>query len=312
MRSTNIYSRPTTASDNHDHRNVMIVGDVGAGKSSLVNLISGRKVAKTSDGAASCTLSSKKYDVFLDGVKFALHDTAGLHEAIGDMKKKEYLHSVCQAYALISELERSGGISLLVFCMAGGRISRTVQETYRLFVEVFCNYQVPVVIAVTHMESCNSMEKWWDDNERHIKQYGLKSSGHACITTTRGEQGMYKDKYDQSRKSIQKLLLEYSGQAWTEGKGSWVKRVALYMTGWLSPRVKQPGGSDLRKKLTKRCGFSVEDADFIAQKIEQSRGVSEDAPGKNKPWLDERSGTDGGRVSLPVVPYTSEPSDSES
>ena len=304
--SSTCSSPSPTISDNPNRRNILIVGDVGVGKSSLVNLISGKDIAKTSSGAKSCTLHSEEYIVTLDGVEFALHDTAGLHEAQGNMKKTEYLDAVYQAYALISRLEQSGGISLLVFCMKGGRVSITMQQTYNLFVGVFCNRQVPVVVVVTHLEMFDCMEQWWDENEKAVKEYGLRSHGHACITTTRGYKQIFSDKYEESREIIRKLLLEYSGRAaWKEEKASWVKRVVLHMRGWLSPRrVKQLDGSDLRRKLTKRCGFSVEDAELVAYKIEQSRGVSEE---EARSWFDEKFGTDSNSsVDLPAVPYTSE------
>lgn len=309
MRTDSICSSPTTSDSPNHQRNILIVGDVGVGKSSLVNLISGRDLATTSSGAKSCTLHSQEYNVTLEGVDFALHDTAGQHEAQGNMKKAEYLDAVHQAYALISRLERSGGISLLVFCMKGGRVSISMQQTYNLFVEVFCNRQVPVVIVVTHLEMYDCMEQWWHENDKAIKEYGLRSHGHACITTTRGYKNIFSDKYEQSRGIMQKLLLDYSGRvAWREDKASWVKRVVLHMRSWLSPRrAKQLDGSDLRRKLTKRCGFSLADAELVAQKMEQSRGMSEDAPGEDRSWFEEKFGNDTSScVSLPVVSYTSE------
>ncbi|KAF8135615.1 P-loop containing nucleoside triphosphate hydrolase protein [Boletus edulis] len=308
MRPDSICSSPTSF-EQPIRRNVLIVGDVGVGKSSLVNLISGRDVATTSSGAKSCTLHSQEYVVPLDGVEFALHDTAGLHEAQGKMKKAEYLDVIYQAYALISRLERSGGINLLVFCMKGGRVSITMQQTYNLFVKVFCHRQVPVVIVVTHLEMYDSMEQWWSENEKAVMEYGLRSHGHACITTTRGYKNIFSDKYDQSREIIRKFLLEQSSRVtWQEEKASWVKRVVLHMRGWLSPRrVKQLDGSDLRKKLTKRCGFSPEDAESVAQKIEQARRVSADVPEEDKSWFDKKFGADSSScVSLPVVSYRHE------
>lgn len=308
MRSDSDSTCSSPTSEHPKRRNILIVGDVGVGKSSLVNLIAGEERAITSSGAKSCTLHSQEHIVRLDGVEFALHDTAGLHEAQGHMKPTEYLDAIYQAYALISRLERSGGISLLVFCMKGGRISITTQQTYNLFVKVLCNHQVPVVIAVTHMEMHDPMEQWWIENEKAIQEYRLRSHGHACITTTRGYRGVFSDKYEQSREIIQKLLLDYSSRVvWREEKGNWVKRVVLHMRTWLSPRrQRQLDGSDLRKKLVKRCGFSAKDAELVAQKIEHSRRMSGDASDDDKSWFDEKFGTDSGScVSLPVVPYTS-------
>lgn len=57
------------------------------------------------------------------------------------MKKAEYLDAVYQAHSLISRLEKSGGISLLVFCMKGGWIYRrliALSIPYPLAVERVC------------------------------------------------------------------------------------------------------------------------------------------------------------------------------
>ena len=279
MQSDTTSSGPTIP-EHPNRRNILIVGDIGVGKSSLVNLIAGDDRAITSSGVKSCTLHSQEYIVTLDGVEFALHDTASLHEAQGNMRSTDYLDAIYPAYGLISRLERSGGISLLVFCMKGGRISITTQQTYNLFVEVLCNRQVPVVIVVTHLEMFDDMEEWWRESEGAIKEYGLRSLGHACITTTRGYRNIFSDKFEQSRGVIQKLLLDYSGRiGWKEEKASWVTRVVLHMRTQLSSRrIKRLDGNDLKGKLVKRCGFSVEDAELVARKIEQLRRMSEDAP----------------------------------
>ena len=282
-------TRPSYTTGNPNHRNILIVGDVGAGKSSVVNLIAGEGLAETSDGAAPSTLSSQEYIVTFDGVKFSLHDTAGMHEAKGSMKDKEYLQSVYQACMLISKLEQSGGISLLMFCVKGTRITSSVQETYSLFREVFCHHQVPVVTVVTHLEQYADMEQWWNKNEKHIKEYGLISDGHICITAARGYEGMHNQKYEESGQMVRKLLLEHSCRAWQEDRGTWIKRVLQYM-GLLS---KKPSGSKLRKLLTKRCGFSEEEAKLVAQKIEKSRRMPGDAPEAAKPRFREKSGTVG-------------------
>ena len=280
----------STTGRNSNRRNILIVGGVSVGKSSLINLISGEQRATTSSGAKSCTHHSQEHIVTLDGVEFALYDTAGLLEVQGYMKKPMYLDPVYQAYNLVSKLEQSGGISLLVFCMKGGRISVTMTETYNLFVEVLCSRPVPVAIVVTHLEMWDDMEDWWRENQRAIQEYGLGSVGHACITTTRGYSNIFSYKYELSRETIRKLLLDYSDRvAWKEENASWVGRVGKQMRTWLSPRrVKQFDGSDMKKKLVKRCGFSVKDAETVTRTVEQLRWVSLNTPNETESLLVEQ------------------------
>ena len=282
---------PSSTTDrNSNRRNILIVGDVGVGKSSLINLICGEQRAATSSVATTSTLHSEdSYIVTLQGVEFALYDTVGLHETQGNRKTAVYLDAVHRTYALISALERSGGINLLVFCMKGGRISITMTQIYNLFVEVFCSRLVPVAIVVTHLEMFDDMEEWWRKNQRAIQEYGLGSVGHACITTTRGLDRVFDDKYELSREITRKLLLDYSNRvAWKENP-SWVGRVGKQMQTWLSPRrVKQFDSSDMKMKLVKRCGFSVEDAETVARTVEQVRRISRHTLNENKQFLVEQ------------------------
>jgi len=125
------------------------------------------------------------------------------------------------------------------------------------------------VIAVTHLEMHDPMETWWSENKKHIHEYGLRSTGHACITATTGYRDMLIDKYEESRETIRRVLLEYSGSpSWKEEKGVWIQRMFSHIRGLLPPKkAKRLDGDDLKKKLMKRCGFSDKDAEAVAQRM---------------------------------------------
>ena len=293
---------PSSTTDrNSNRRNILIVGEGYVGKSSLINLITGGNQAFTSSvHPATRTLHSQEYIVTLEGVEFALYDTASL-EGLPGVEKADYLDAIHQTYELISTLERSGGISLLIFCMKGERISITATQTYNLFVEVLCSRPVPVAIVVTHLEILDNMEEWWRQNQGVIQEYGLRSVGHACITTTRGLDNMFGVKYELSREIIHKLLLDYHDSdslvAWKEENTSWVGRVGMRMGAWLlspSPR----GVKQLKEKLVKRCGFSVEDAEAVSSRVEKLRRISwATLRDKNKSLLAERISEESKEIS---------------
>ncbi|EIW86065.1 hypothetical protein CONPUDRAFT_140796 [Coniophora puteana RWD-64-598 SS2] len=60
--------------------NVVIFGETGAGKSSVVNLVLGRDEAPVNSSAIGVTFGAKSYSVDLDGRSVRLFDTSGLDE----------------------------------------------------------------------------------------------------------------------------------------------------------------------------------------------------------------------------------------
>ena len=72
--------------------------------------------------------------------------------------------------------------SLFLFCIGGNRITATVKSSYRLFCEVLGKKEVPIALAVTHLEREAVMEDW-QRNGKSLDKNGIHSTGHACITT---------------------------------------------------------------------------------------------------------------------------------
>ncbi|KAF9220782.1 hypothetical protein BS17DRAFT_786556 [Gyrodon lividus] len=163
-----------------------------------------------------------------------------------------------QAHQLISRLDREGGIALLVFCMQGGRMTRSMQHTYSFFVKVLCDEHVPVAVIVTKLETEENMDQWWDDNKEDLDKYGVTAAGHACVTSVKGHQGCYQQLYDESREKVHKLLLKLgNGESYKEPRENWVTRMVLHMRRILPPSFTD---RELRKKLVKSCGLTDSEA----------------------------------------------------
>jgi len=65
-----------TFADSSHAPNFIIFGEMGVGKSSLINLIAGENLAIASSGATSCTLQSTEYKVKLHDSQWVnLYDT---------------------------------------------------------------------------------------------------------------------------------------------------------------------------------------------------------------------------------------------
>ncbi|KAH7928932.1 hypothetical protein BV22DRAFT_166530 [Leucogyrophana mollusca] len=248
--------------------NIVIFGETGVGKSSLVNLIAARKVARTSSSATGCTLDAKKHIVEINKHRFCLYDTVGLNEP--SLGENGYLLAIEKAYRLITDLESTGGIRLLLFCMRGGRITAAAQHNYRLFFEILCDRKVPIALVITNLENEPSVEGWWEKNEKQFEKFGMQNVGHACVVADPGLDHVYQTKYDESRTRIHNLLLsQATGPSWKAERGTWLVRVAAMLRYWVFQRSpdSMPGYEALSQKLVRRCGFAWDEADYIAQKI---------------------------------------------
>ncbi|KAG1852208.1 P-loop containing nucleoside triphosphate hydrolase protein [Suillus subluteus] len=252
-------------------KNIVLFGQAGSGKSSLVNLMAETDVAITSNDMESCTLRWQQYPIQFDSESYMVFDTVGLDEPQLDITK--YLDAVENAYSLIQNLEKQGGIDLLLFCMRAGRLTETLRNNYRLFHEFLCDKKVPVVVAVTHLETEPIMEDWWGRNEKTFRSQQMHVVGHACITTKNhfNFQSLYEDSRVIIRNLVKQCTADGQRQAWIGGN--------VFVS--LMRKLKQllVGNSHVKKaiipRLIKRCGMSPDVAKKLAKRID--KGVVEEA-----------------------------------
>ncbi|KAG2140960.1 P-loop containing nucleoside triphosphate hydrolase protein [Suillus bovinus] len=262
---TGVHEVPTIA---RKTKNIVLFGEAGAGKSSVVNLMAGKEVAKTSLSMQRCTLHWQDYVIDFDGESYKVFDTLGIEES--GLEMKEYLAAVANAYRFIKALDAEGGVDLLLFCIRAGRFTAALQSNYRFFHEFLCDKKVPIVLAITNLEREERMEDWWEREHSIFTEYQIHVADHACITAVKLE-GVRQQLYAESRDAIRRLVKENvageHNRVWTGGNNAFMLMVhALKKILVKSPRIRK---RTLAGRLVKYCGISRETAGRLADMIEQ-------------------------------------------
>jgi hypothetical protein len=257
--------------------NIIFFGESGSGKSSIINMIAGSSVAVVSSSVHGCTFTSARYAVNIEGSQFNLYDTAGLDE--GDAGTVPKNDAIIQLFRLLKSLDT--GINLLVFCMRGPRIKDAAHKNWRLFHEVICRNQVPIIIAITGLEQEEVMDEWWVRNKGAFQQYGMYPQGVGCITATRGKRsksGAYRfeEEYEESREKMCRLLRGYHlDTSWRMEPIEWFTTVVnvTYSSGncpWDRMKehksVETVVGPGIRQ-LVNRCEMTEEEAKHLGEML---------------------------------------------
>lgn len=242
--------------------NVILFGETGVGKSSVINLMAGSLVAEVSSDLGGCTMNSTDYKVTIGSRKITIWDTVGLEEP--EMGVNGYYLAIAQAHRLIQKLGQAGGVDLLPFCIRGNRITSTTQSNYRLFYEILCDKQVPVAFVITNLEKENRMEDWWTRHESVLRKYGLKSAGHACVTCLTDKVA----KMHESSDAISRLLSQHDNQGrYTMPPDPWFVRLRQYLASLVPTNSGSLPGKNLSRLLAKRCGLDAETAQGVAAQL---------------------------------------------
>ncbi|KAG2113789.1 uncharacterized protein F5147DRAFT_571090, partial [Suillus discolor] len=224
--------------------NIVIFGETGVGKSSVINLMAGQEIAHISpDGAHRCTLHWTEYQItFENGSRYKVFDMVGLQEP--RLQTGEYLFAISNAYSLINTLKECGGVNLLLFCIRGGIATATMQSNYRLFFKFFCKEKVPLALVVTNLERETRMEDWYTRNMGYLENYNIRSAGHACITAANLLDGRHRDKYEESCGILRRVVEVHcntSMKGWADPRQGWLIKL----------EVSHPKKTDIIGVLTK-------------------------------------------------------------
>ncbi|KIJ58061.1 hypothetical protein HYDPIDRAFT_44651 [Hydnomerulius pinastri MD-312] len=253
-------------------KNVILFGETGVGKSSVINLMAGYDVAKSSPDLQGCTLEAHEYAFTLGAMHIRVFDTVGLEEP--EMGVNTYFGAIDKAHQLITSLHAAGGIDLLLYCVRGARVTATMQKNYRLFYEFLCDKKVPLALVITHLENEEvSMEDWWVRNEQTFKKYGIEPVAHACITAAPARVERYAARRQESQNSMQMMMLNTLGARnlrYDQETGNWLFTLLYRLRSFLKKK-ETPKKKDLAKALERRCAVDRNEAQRLADMLTKDR-----------------------------------------
>jgi hypothetical protein len=207
--------------------NVVVFGETGVGKSSIVNMFKGDKSAAVGNGAQGVTFAHNSYEKHICETSFRVFDTVGLNEgAAGAM---DAATAIEELYKLITGLEN--GVSLLVYIMRAPRITATGRKNYELF-RSLCDGTVPIVMVVTGLEDMQDMDEWWSDNQHAFDKCNMSFRDVACVTGTKGRfrngAHIFEDEFAASKEKLEKVIGgNYSRKPWKMARQPWFARVLV-------------------------------------------------------------------------------------
>ena len=253
--------------------NVVLFGGSGSGKSSIINMLAERPVAAVSSSVYGCTFTSARYAVDIMGSPYNIYDTAGLDEGnTGTVPKTE---AIVQLFRLLKNLDT--GVNLLVFVMRGPRIKDAAYKNWRLFSEIVCRGQVPVVIAITGLENEPVMDEWWGRNQDAFRQCGIYPRGVGCITASKGPSRAYghvfEDEYEESKQKMRMLMKHRLEYPWKVQAVEWFSSIVHVTYESRACRkakehrtVETVVGPGI-KELVERCEMTAEEAKELGNRL---------------------------------------------
>lgn len=200
--------------------NVLIIGETGVGKSSVVNLIAGEVRAEVSPDCDVCTTKTTRYDITIGSMSLHVWEIVGFNQPRDPTDNEIPVPDVDLGSILADD--KATAVDVVLFCMRAERV-REITKKFFNFVKDMFGDQVPIVLVINHWAK-RDMEDWWRQNEEPLRtKRGIEGDEHVCVTGIGGNpkheqsQGALlaelRDRYEaRGNKTLESIFLTYLGK----------------------------------------------------------------------------------------------------
>ncbi|KAH7889072.1 hypothetical protein F5I97DRAFT_1858070 [Phlebopus sp. FC_14] len=227
-------------------KNVVIFGESGVGKSSIISMIAGRSVARqTFPRGSRCPFEFEKYQFVINGGGYHIWDTAGLDDDFDGPAFPDRVNANLNNFE--RELVKAGRIDLLLHCVRGARFRSAWLKNHQIFHSTIFRRQVPIAVIVTGLENHEEeMEHWWRVNGRELLRQ-MHIDAHACITTLDPntiDSPVLKLRCVESRETVISLITKtycHPSRNWTAQQNAWFAAAFQDLRVVMSPPSRKRG-----------------------------------------------------------------------
>ena len=119
---------------------VLVIGETGTGKSTLINNLLGKEVAQVGHSMKAETLAVTPHEVAVEGVPVVVYDTPGLDDMRGEEDEEKHLE-------IMKSLLARGKIHLVIYClkMTETRMRRGLIRTFKEYHKIGVPWEQTVI-----------------------------------------------------------------------------------------------------------------------------------------------------------------------
>lgn len=161
-------------------KRVLVVGSVGAGKSSLINMLAEQAVTPVGDGAHGCTQDIIRIAIKHNNAEYEFIDSPGLE---GVSTAENPVDSAIPKLFLFLASERQN-FNCVLFVWRKGRINKAFDQSIRLLKDQLMKRAVPFILVVTGCEMEQDLAETRMSLDYDFKDFFINSI--VCGTTLFG------------------------------------------------------------------------------------------------------------------------------